>query len=33
MKYKILKSCYATIIMSVKQVFDGNILTISGEYL
>ena len=32
MKYKVLKSCYATIMMSAKQVFDGNILTISGEY-
>lgn len=32
MKYKVLKSCWATVMMSAKQVFDGNILTISGEY-
>ena len=32
MKYKFLKSCGATMMMSAKQVFDGNILTIGGEY-
>lgn len=32
MKYKFLKSCCATMMMGAKQVFDGNILTIGGEY-